>query len=108
AQLRRLLARAGTVSSLLKVQEQINAQESDLEALQSQQRALARETAYGTVSVRLVSKQAPPPARPVKLASGFTGGPAAGRARPPRAHPRRLAGPAGTAALLLIVVIPVV
>ncbi len=78
AQLRRLLARAGSVSSLLKVQNQINAQESDLEALQSQQRALAHQTTYGTVSVMLVSKTPPPAARPVKLASGFTGGLAAG------------------------------
>ena len=78
AQLRRLLARAGSVSSLLKVQEQINAQESDLEALQSQQRALAHQTTYWTVSVMLVSKPPPPAAGPVKLASGFTGGLAAG------------------------------
>jgi len=78
AQLRRLLARAGTVSSLLMVQDQINAEEANLEALQSQQRVLAHETTYGTVSVLLVSKPPPPTARPVKLAGGFTGGLAAG------------------------------
>jgi hypothetical protein len=78
AQLRRLLARAGSVSSLLKVQDQINAQESELEALQSQQRVLAHQTTYGTVSVLLVSRRPPPAARPVKLAGGFTGGLAAG------------------------------
>jgi hypothetical protein len=78
AQLRRLLARAGSVSSLLMVQEQINAQESDLEALQSQQRVLAHQTTYGTVSLLLVSRRPPPAARPVKLAGGFTGGLAAG------------------------------
>jgi Domain of unknown function (DUF4349) len=77
AQLRRLLARAGSVSSLLMVQDQINTQESDLEALQSQQRALAHETTYGTVSVLLVSTQ-PPAARPVRIAGGFTAGLAAG------------------------------
>ena len=77
-QLRRLLARAGSVSSLLMVQDQINTQESDLEALQSQQRALAHETTYGTVSVLLVSRRPPPAARPVKIAGGFTGGLAAG------------------------------
>ncbi|HEY7359522.1 MAG TPA: DUF4349 domain-containing protein, partial [Streptosporangiaceae bacterium] len=54
------------------------AQESSLEALQSQQRALAHQTTYGTVSVLLVSKAPPPPAQPVKLAGGFTGGLAAG------------------------------
>jgi hypothetical protein len=78
AQLRKLLARAGSVSSLLMVQDQINAEESSLEALQSQQRALAHETTYGTVSVTLVSKPPPPAARPVKLAGGFTGGLAVG------------------------------
>ena len=77
-QLRRLLARAGSVSSLLMVQDQINAEESSLEALQSQQRVLAHETTYGTVSVMLVSKPPPAAARPVKLAGGFTGGLAAG------------------------------
>ncbi len=78
AQLRRLLARAGSVSSLLMVQDQINSEQADLEALLSQQRALAHETTYGTVSVLLVSKQPPPVPRPVKLAGGFTGGLAAG------------------------------
>jgi hypothetical protein len=78
AQLRKLLARAGSVSSLLMVQDQINSEQSDLEALQSQQRALAHETTYGTVTVALVSRQSPPAARPVKLAGGFTGGLAAG------------------------------
>jgi hypothetical protein len=78
AQLRALLARAGSVSSLLMVQDQINAEESNLEALQSQQRVLAHETTYGTVSVMLVSKPPPPAARPVRLAGGFTGGLAAG------------------------------
>src|SRR5262245_6797284 len=78
AQLRKLLARAGSVSSLLMVQDQINAEESSLEALQSQQRALAHQTTYGTVSVLLASKPPPPATRPVKLAGGFTGGLAAG------------------------------
>jgi len=78
AQLRLLLARAGSVSSLLMVQDQINTQESNLEALQSQQRALAHETTYGTVSVLLVSRPPPPAARPVKIAGGFTAGLASG------------------------------
>ena len=77
-QLRQLLARAGSVSSLLMVQDQINAQEAALEALQSQQRALAHETTSGTVSVLLVSRPAPPAARPVKIAGGFTAGLATG------------------------------
>ena len=62
AQLRRLLTRAGSVGGLLTVQEQINQQEASLEALQSQQRALARETTYATISLT-VARTAPPPAR---------------------------------------------
>jgi Domain of unknown function (DUF4349) len=56
AQLRKLLARAGSVSSLLDVQNQINSEETSLEALQAQQRALAHQTTYGTVNLLLVSK----------------------------------------------------
>jgi Domain of unknown function (DUF4349) len=58
-QLRALLRRAGSVSGLLGVQDQINAEESQLEALQAEQRALGHETTYATVSLRLVSKHAP-------------------------------------------------
>lgn len=54
-QLRRLLAHAGTVSGLLTVQEQINEQEAGLEALQSQQRALAAETTFATISMVIES-----------------------------------------------------
>lgn len=77
AQLRKLLARAGSVSSLLDVQNQINTEEASLEALQAQQRALAHETAYGTVSLLLVAK----PAAGVKhhgQSGGFLRGLAAG------------------------------
>jgi hypothetical protein len=55
AQLRALLRRAGSVADLLSVQNQINQQESDLESLQAQQRALSRETSFATVSLRLVA-----------------------------------------------------
>jgi hypothetical protein len=60
SQLQALLKRAGSVADLLSVQEQINQQESSLEALQAQQRALAGETDDATVSVTLVG---PLPAR---------------------------------------------
>jgi hypothetical protein len=61
AQLRKLLTRAGSVGGLLTVQEQINQEEASLEALQSQQRALARETTYAAISLT-VTRTAPPPA----------------------------------------------
>ena len=60
AQLRVLLKRAGSVSDLLAVQDQINSDESTLEALLAQQRALQRETSYGTVSLLLLSQRRPP------------------------------------------------
>jgi uncharacterized protein DUF4349 len=54
SQLEALLKRAGSIADLLSVQEQINQQESSLEALQAQQRALAGATDYATVSVTLI------------------------------------------------------
>jgi hypothetical protein len=57
-QLRALLSRAGSVSELLAVQDEINSQESSLESLLAQQRALAHETSYATVSLLLVSHHA--------------------------------------------------
>ena len=79
AQLRKLLSRAGTVGGLLTVQEQINAEEASLEALQSQQRALARETTYATISMTVTG---PPPPRVLHHqhpgVAGFLGGLAAG------------------------------
>jgi hypothetical protein len=79
AQLRQLLTRAGSVGGLLSVQEQINQQEAGLEALQSQQRALARETTYATISLT-VTRTAPPPARNRRhqAAAGFLRGLTAG------------------------------
>jgi hypothetical protein len=79
-QLRALLKRAGSVASLLTVQDQVNAEEASLEALLAQQRALARETSYATVSLSLVT--APHHARTKKpvaaAAGGFLGGLGAG------------------------------
>ena len=50
-----LLGRAGSVSGLLDVQEQISADESTLNSLLAQQRALDHETTYATVTMALVS-----------------------------------------------------
>jgi hypothetical protein len=78
AQLRTLLTRAGTVNGLLTVQEQINQEEATLEALQSQQRALARETAYATISMTVTGTVARHAAHHPAGATGFLGGLAAG------------------------------
>jgi Domain of unknown function (DUF4349) len=76
-QLRALLRRAGSVNGLLNVQNQINAEETSLEALQAQQRALAHETTYATVSLRLVSQHAPS-VMTKKRSHGFVAGLSAG------------------------------
>jgi hypothetical protein len=48
-----LLRHAANVSQLLQVQQQISADESQLESLQAQQRALDHETSYATVAMTL-------------------------------------------------------
>src|SRR5882757_1596338 len=55
SQLRALLRHAGSVTSLLTVQNQINDQESSLESLLAQQRALTHETSFATVNMLLVA-----------------------------------------------------
>ncbi|HLI42570.1 MAG TPA: DUF4349 domain-containing protein [Streptosporangiaceae bacterium] len=78
AQLRALLARAGSVAALLDVQNQIDTEESGLESLQAEQRALSHETSYATVSVTIVGPPAaaapPRPAAPPSLAGGLGAG----------------------------------
>ena len=78
-QLRVLLSRAGSVGDLLSVQNQIDSEESDLEAMLSQQNALDHETAYATVALTIVGPKAavkpkPKPAPPPGLVNGLAGG----------------------------------
>jgi hypothetical protein len=77
--LRALLKDAGSVSGLLGVQDQINTEESSLEAMLAQQQALDRETAYATVTLTVLGPKAPAkakhkPAPPPGLAGGLAGG----------------------------------
>jgi Domain of unknown function (DUF4349) len=79
SQLRALLSRAGSVGDLLSVQNQIDSEESDLEAMQSQQNALNHETAYATVTLTIIGPKAavkpkPKPAPPPGLLNGLAGG----------------------------------
>jgi hypothetical protein len=60
AQLRALLAHAGSVGDLLSVQNQINAEESALEQMQAQQRVLNTETSYATISLTILGPKAKP------------------------------------------------
>jgi len=78
AQLRALLSRAGNVGDLLSVQNQIDSEESDLEAMLAQQRALNRETAYATVTVTIVGPKAAPTPVKSKHAPGLSNGLTAG------------------------------
>jgi hypothetical protein len=80
AQLRSLLKRAGSVSGLLSVQRQIASDESSLEALQAEQRALDRETSYATITLLLLGPQPHAVRHHHHHAStgGFTGGLTAG------------------------------
>jgi pyruvate/2-oxoglutarate dehydrogenase complex dihydrolipoamide acyltransferase (E2) component len=77
AQLRALLSHAGSIGDLLTVQNQINDEESALEALQAQQRALSHETSYATVSLTILGPTAKPvvhhhpPKAPPSLAGGL-------------------------------------
>src|SRR6202047_3750323 len=57
-QLRALLSHAGSVGDLLNVQNQINNEESALEAMQAQQRALSHETSYATVTLTILGPRA--------------------------------------------------
>jgi hypothetical protein len=77
-QLRVLLAHAGSVNDLLNVQDQINNEESTLEAMQAHQRALSHETSYATVTLTILGPKAKPvvhrPKAPPSLAGGLGAG----------------------------------
>ncbi len=77
-QLRALLSKAGSVGELLSVQQSINSQESDLEALLAQQRALAHETSFATITAVLVGHHERPVAKHKKTSPGFLAGLRAG------------------------------
>jgi hypothetical protein len=77
-QLRALLSHAGSVSGLLSVQNQINAEETDLESMLAQQRALSHETSYATVTLTILGPKAKAvvhrPKAPPSLAGGLGAG----------------------------------
>jgi hypothetical protein len=79
-QLRALLSHAGSVGDLLTVQNQINSEESNLESIEAQQRALSNETSYATVTMTILGPTAKPVVKPHKatpppnLARGLSAG----------------------------------
>lgn len=74
AQLRALLKHAGSVGGLLSVQDQINSEESDLEAMQSQQSALNHETSYATITVTVLGPKGVAKPKKSTQAPGFSNG----------------------------------
>jgi hypothetical protein len=70
ASFRKLLAEADTIDDVLSVEREIATRQSDLESLQARQRALAEQTRFATVTLRLE----PTPIRPHQAAGGFLGG----------------------------------
>ena len=77
-QLRALLSRAGSVGDLLNVQNQINNEESALEAMQAQERALSHETTYATVTLTILGPKAKPVPHRTKAPPSLAGGLGAG------------------------------
>jgi hypothetical protein len=78
AALQSLLKHAASVSSLLQVQQQISNDESYLQSLQAQQRALDHETSYATITLTLLSTSHPAKSHRHAARHGFLGGLAAG------------------------------
>jgi hypothetical protein len=77
-QLRALLSHAGSVGGLLSVQNQINAEETSLESMLAQQRALSHETSYATVTLTILGPKAKPVVHRPKAPPGLAGGLGAG------------------------------
>lgn len=73
-----LLSRAASVSQLLQVQQQISADESTLESLLAQQRALDHETSYATISMTIQGTRHAVHKRHHSAARGFLAGLGAG------------------------------
>jgi Domain of unknown function (DUF4349) len=77
-QLRALLVHAGSVSDLLSVQNQINAEEADLESMQAQQRALDHEVTYATLTLTILGPRAKALVHHAKAPPSLAGGLSAG------------------------------
>jgi hypothetical protein len=74
--LRTLFHKATTVSAIIELEDELSSREADLESLQAQDRALARETSLATITLTLVTavKHHVPPATHKKEQRGFLGG----------------------------------
>ncbi|MDA8435016.1 MAG: DUF4349 domain-containing protein [Actinomycetales bacterium] len=62
ARVRALMTRATSIGDVVALEGELSKRQADLEALEASQRALADQTAQATVTVRLLSTDAPAPA----------------------------------------------
>ncbi|GAB3462890.1 DUF4349 domain-containing protein [Actinophytocola sediminis] len=72
---RALLARAGTVEEIVRIEQEVTTREAELESLTQRQQALAGQVAMSTVTIEVSkSATAPPPPPEEEQAGGFIGG----------------------------------
>jgi hypothetical protein len=100
-----LLQKAASVSGLLQVQQQISADESDLNSLLAQQRALDHETSYATITMMLVSPPVHTVVHKKTTGHGFVGGLAAGWRALKHATSAVLTGLGATLPFLVVVIV---
>jgi hypothetical protein len=71
---RALLARAQSIADITSIESELARRESDLEALQAQQRNLSDLTALSTIAVTLLGPDAAEPPKPKPAETGFLAG----------------------------------
>jgi len=74
ARLRTLFGSATKVADVIAIEDELSQREADLESLEAQQRALTRQTAMATITLRLVTAAAPAVVKHHTHRSGFVGG----------------------------------
>jgi len=77
ARIRALMAQATKIGDVVALEGELSRRQSDLEAIEARQRALADQTAQATVTVRLLGSSAPAPT-PATDETGFVAGLKAG------------------------------
>ncbi|XRQ13561.1 DUF4349 domain-containing protein [Actinomadura welshii] len=73
ASFRKLYERAGSIDEIIRLEDEIAEREADLEALQAREKSLKNQTAFATVTVTLVTEDAPA-GDPDEPRGGFVGG----------------------------------
>lgn len=77
ARLQRFLRQASTVDDMIRLESEIATRQAELESLKAQQKYLGDQTSMSTITVRLHTPDAPPPA-PAEEEQGFLAGLAGG------------------------------